>query len=148
MNMQSDIKAQVDLASCKHWSNELPYRSLVAVSIHAINFTVLYQVAGASETARGAEKALKLALEKHGGDCFYCKKSKATNVTIEMTLDHIEPLALGGGSELSNLVVACKPCNALKGHKVIDAFNPKACEEWLTALAWQVEERFKRLKSS
>lgn len=148
MNMQSKITANIDLASCQHWSQDLPYRAVVAIKTQPNNGPVLYQVAGADETPRKADKALRLALEKHGGKCFYCKTSSATDVSIEMTLDHIEPQALGGNSELSNLVIACKPCNALKGHSLIDAFNPEATEEWLLALAKQIETRFDRLKSA
>jgi 5-methylcytosine-specific restriction endonuclease McrA len=146
MNMQSKIVDQIDLAACNHWSPEMPYRAVVAVKVQQAHGTILYQVAGAADPPRKADKALKLALEKHGGYCYYCKKSSATDVTIELTLDHIEPQALGGGSEISNLVIACKPCNALKGHTLIDAFNPEATEEWLLALAKQIETRFERLK--
>lgn len=148
MNMPSKMVAQIDLAACHHWSLEMPYRAVVAVKVQHGHGTVLYQVAGAAEPPRKADKALRLALEKHGGRCFYCKTSSATDVTVEMTLDHIEPLALGGGSEISNLVVACKPCNAQKGHMIIDAFNAEATEEWLLALAKQIEVRFDRLKST
>ena len=137
-----------DLAHCGHWLQELPYRAVVAVAVQKVHGTILYQVAGAIETPRSAVNALKLALEKHGGMCFYCKTATATDVSVEMTLDHVEPQALGGGSELTNLVVACKPCNAAKGHTVIDAFNPRATEEWLMALARQIEQRFDRLKAT
>jgi 5-methylcytosine-specific restriction endonuclease McrA len=148
MNMQSNIIALIDLSSCQHWSQDMPYRAVVAIKTQPNNGPVLYQVAGAADTPRKADKALKLALEKHGGKCFYCKTSNATDVSIEMTLDHIEPQALGGNSELSNLVIACKPCNALKGHTLIDAFNPAATEEWLLALAKQIDSRFERLKTT
>jgi 5-methylcytosine-specific restriction endonuclease McrA len=146
MNMQFDINKQIDLASCQHWSHELPYRAVIAVAVQKLHGTVLYQVAGAGETPRRADKALKLALEKHGGRCFYCKLASASDVSVEMTIDHIEPQFLGGASDLPNLVVACKPCNAAKGHRLIDAFNTSATEEWLTALAQQIEQRLDKLK--
>ena len=147
MNMQSDIKSQVDLASCHHWSEDMPYRAVIAVGVQHVHGTILYQIAGTSDTPRSAAKALKLALDKHGGKCFYCKTVSAADVLVEMTLDHIEPQAIGGNSDISNLVVACKPCNAAKGHQLIDAFNPCATEEWLLSLAKQIERRFERLKT-
>ncbi|MEW6575927.1 MAG: HNH endonuclease [Pseudomonadota bacterium] len=140
--------SDVDLAMCRHWSGDLPYRAVVAVGLQSSNGTILYQVAGDSSPPRGALKALKLAVEKHGGTCFYCKKDKAQEVSIELTIDHIEPQSVGGDSNLTNLVVACKPCNAKKGHQLIDAFNPVATEEWLLALARQIEQRFDKLKAT
>lgn len=47
-----------------------------------------------------------------GGLCLYCD----TPFPIEkMTLDHIIPKVKGGTDHISNLVVSCGPCNALKG---------------------------------
>jgi 5-methylcytosine-specific restriction endonuclease McrA len=106
---------------------------------------VLYQVAGLSEPACGAVKALKLALGKHGGNCFYCKKSAATETSLDFTLDHVEAKTIGGNDDLGNLVVACKPCNAAKGQGLIDSFNPRATLEWLTALQAQTNARLRRL---
>jgi 5-methylcytosine-specific restriction endonuclease McrA len=148
MNAPAKISvSDIDLSQCGHWLQELPYRAVVSVAVQKAHGTILYQVAGANEAPRNAANALKLALDKHGGACFYCKTVTATDVVVEMTLDHVEPQALGGGSELSNLVVACKPCNAAKGHTLIDAFNPQATEEWLMALARQIEQRFDRLRA-
>jgi hypothetical protein len=136
----------IELGMCRHWSDEMPYRSLVAVGIQPAHGTILFQVAGDSKAPQNAINALKTALAKHGGRCFYCKKSKADEVSIGLTIDHVEPQSLGGNSELTNLVVACKPCNAKKGHTLIDAFNPVATEEWLRSLARQIEQRFEKLK--
>jgi 5-methylcytosine-specific restriction endonuclease McrA len=149
MNALTKIsKSDIDFTQCGHWLHELPYRAVIAVAVQSNHGTVLYQVAGTSDTPRSAAKALKIALDKHGGSCFYCKTTSASDVTVEMTLDHIEPRALGGNSEITNLVVACKPCNAKKGHILIDAFNPHATELWLRELATQIEQRFDRLKSN
>lgn len=43
--------------------------------------------------------------------CQYCGRS-APEVLLE--LDHIEPVAAGGGNELLNLITACQACNAGK----------------------------------
>lgn len=44
--------------------------------------------------------------------CRYCGAS-APHATL--TIDHVVPVALGGGDDPSNLVTACKDCNAGKG---------------------------------
>jgi hypothetical protein len=45
--------------------------------------------------------------------CAYCDESLNGNGTI----DHIEPLILGGLSQLPNLAAACGKCNSSKGSK-------------------------------
>jgi 5-methylcytosine-specific restriction endonuclease McrA len=146
MNMMSrTIEGKLDLASCQHWSTDLPYRAITAVREQKPNGTILYQVAGSADAPCGARNALKLALKIHSGTCFYCNKEIATETSENATTDHIEPVALGGTNELSNLVVACKPCNAKKGQSTIDAFNPRATKEWLTALRDQIDARLNKL---
>jgi 5-methylcytosine-specific restriction endonuclease McrA len=99
-------------------------------------------VAGKQGGPWGAEKALRMAFSAHGGACFYCAKVLAEG---EMTVDHVEPQKLNGGDSLQNLVLACKPCNAAKAHKPIEAFKPEAGKAWLNALLKQIEDRLKRL---
>ena len=81
----------------------------------------------------------------HGGVCLYCKKPVAH---ADLTLDHIEAKANGGSTTIQNLAVACKPCNAAKGDRPIEAFRPKAGAEWLQALMQQVDDRLRRLNPS
>jgi 5-methylcytosine-specific restriction endonuclease McrA len=122
-----------------HCIDAMPYRSIVFVKFDH-NKVALYQVAGCSEPPAGARKALERAFAKHGGQCFYCAE-----VLGEVTIDHVEPVAAGGTDSLQNLVIACKPCNAGKGRKVIELFNPEAGKEWLEGVLSQVEDRLKRL---
>ena len=42
------------------------------------------------------------------GVCAYCQENKATE------MDHFYPLSKGGGTTVSNIVPACKPCNKSK----------------------------------
>lgn len=58
-------------------------------------------------------RALKHAtLRDCGHRCVYC----ATALPLEhATLDHVIPRARGGSHAPGNLVVACAPCNRLKG---------------------------------
>jgi 5-methylcytosine-specific restriction endonuclease McrA len=137
---------EVDLAGCAHWSQAMPYRAVIAVRRQSIIGPMLYQVAGSSQNACGAEKALRTAMKLHGGKCFYCPVVIAPASTSgEWTLDHVEPSALGGSDHLGNLVVACKSCNQKKGHQPIDSFNPIACAEWLKSLQKQVQRRLAKL---
>lgn len=54
----------------------------------------------------------KVALRDCGQRCVYC----ATHLDHRTaTLDHVVPLARGGAHDPGNLVVACAPCNRLKG---------------------------------
>ena len=48
------------------------------------------------------------ALERDGV-CRYCGGDD------DLTIDHIVPRCQGGGDELRNLAVACRPCNSRKG---------------------------------
>ncbi|MBL8983224.1 MAG: HNH endonuclease, partial [Gemmatimonadetes bacterium] len=59
------------------------------------------------------KRALKHAtLRDCGRRCVYC----ARVLPLEhATLDHVVPLARGGTDDPGNLVVACGPCNRLKG---------------------------------
>ena len=54
----------------------------------------------------------RAALRDCGQRCVYC----ATHLDQRTaTLDHVVPLARGGAHDPGNLVVACGPCNRLKG---------------------------------
>jgi 5-methylcytosine-specific restriction endonuclease McrA len=137
--------AAIDHYGCLHWSEELPYRAIVSIKRHSQQGPILYQVAGSNIAPSGAIKALTTALKIHGGLCFYCKKATAVETSLAPTIDHIEPIAIGGNSDLSNLVVACKSCNSAKGQSRIDAFNPSASKEWLTNLQEQIQKRLSRI---
>jgi len=48
------------------------------------------------------------------GTCYHCKqKIKA----LELTMDHLIPMARGGKSDKKNCVPSCKDCNSKKGYK-------------------------------
>lgn len=59
-------------------------------------------------------------LEKWGRCCAYCK---ATDVPLE--IEHIQPKASGGSNRVSNLTLACRPCNQRKGAQPIERFLAK-----------------------
>jgi hypothetical protein len=62
-------------------------------------------------------KRLRFAiLARDNYTCYYCRATDAP-----LTIDHVLPVALGGTDEPSNLVAACKDCNAGKSSSSPDA---------------------------
>src|SRR5918992_2390852 len=56
-------------------------------------------------------------LEKWGRKCAYCTKE---NTPLE--IEHIHPKSNGGSNRISNLTLACNPCNKRKGNRDIKDF--------------------------
>lgn len=50
-------------------------------------------------------------LEWYGHRCAQCG---AQGIGVALEIDHIHPVACGGGNNLMNLQVLCRPCNRLK----------------------------------
>ena len=57
----------------------------------------------------------KLRFEVFKRDSFTCRYCGDGPPDIVLQVDHVKPVALGGTSEMSNLVTACAPCNFGKG---------------------------------
>jgi 5-methylcytosine-specific restriction endonuclease McrA len=57
-------------------------------------------------------------LEKFGRKCAYCKKT-----TVPLQIEHIVPKARHGSNRVSNLTIACKPCNDAKGKRTAAEFG-------------------------
>lgn len=57
--------------------------------------------------------------------CRYCSRSAPD---VELHVDHVVPVALGGSDDLENLVAACVECNLGKSDKTIDGCPPAANE--------------------
>ena len=54
------------------------------------------------------------------GHCAYC----GCEITLQkMQIDHIEPLALGGADEISNMFPSCRSCNHYKNTMTIERFR-------------------------
>lgn len=49
---------------------------------------------------------------RDNGICAYCGKLVKYD---DSTLDHVQPLVLGGSHSIHNTVLACQPCNREKG---------------------------------
>lgn len=56
-------------------------------------------------------------LEKWGRECAYC-----TDKDTPLQIEHIEPKANGGSNRISNLTLACRPCNQEKDRQSLDQF--------------------------
>jgi len=79
-----------------------------------------------AERANGRERATAAKLRdpvisRDGEVCAYCGTREGP-----FHIDHIHPLSRGGSNDLTNLCVACIPCNLSKGARTPD--------EWLGAL--------------
>ncbi|WP_215844445.1 RNA-guided endonuclease IscB [Acidithiobacillus montserratensis] len=59
-------------------------------------------------------------LEKWGRKCAYCDAEHTP-----LTIDHIHPKSRGGSDRVSNLTLACFPCNQRKGNQDMAAFLAK-----------------------
>jgi hypothetical protein len=76
------------------------------------------------------DKRLPILLDRDGNRCFYCKRGLSEG---SMTIEHLIPRACGGLHHVSNLVIACRPCNQAAGHlsvmekiKIRDSHNDQA----------------------
>lgn len=54
-------------------------------------------------------------------DNYTCRYCGGVAPDVVLTVDHVLPVALGGSDDPSNLVAACKDCNAGKGSTAPDA---------------------------
>jgi 5-methylcytosine-specific restriction endonuclease McrA len=57
-------------------------------------------------------------LEKWGRKCAYCGKQN-----VPLQVEHINPRARGGSNRISNLTLACQPCNQKKGTRTAAEFG-------------------------
>ncbi|WP_327354186.1 RNA-guided endonuclease IscB [Streptomyces sp. NBC_01304] len=58
-------------------------------------------------------------LAKFGRACIYC------GVTgVPLNIDHVHPRSKGGSDRVSNLVLACIPCNETKANRPVEEFAP------------------------
>lgn len=63
-----------------------------------------------SNAAKKRRRKEKLFLIQ-GGRCAYCRHQFHKH---KLTIDHIKRLKDGGDNHISNLVLACEPCNAMR----------------------------------
>lgn len=69
--------------------------------------------------ARRRQKMVRALLVRDGGECAYCGRPFGTGLPFSRpTIDHVVPVSRGGTNALTNLVLACKPCNYAKDAQV------------------------------
>ena len=61
-------------------------------------------------------------LAKWNRRCAYCDASGCGPTGVPLNIDHIHPRAKGGGNRVSNLTLACIPCNRAKGAQDVAVF--------------------------
>jgi hypothetical protein len=54
-------------------------------------------------------------IQRDGSICAYCRVPLGKGTGNNTTLDHRVPRSAGGSDDIDNLVLACRPCNTLKG---------------------------------
>ena len=59
-------------------------------------------------------------LEKYDRTCAYCDKTD-----VPLQVEHIVPRSRGGTDRVSNLTLACEPCNRRKGNRPVEVFLKK-----------------------
>lgn len=82
--------------------------------------------------------------EEAGNRCGYCL-TRQEYVPWPLEIEHINPIARGGGNERENLWLACRSCNSYKGAQVegidpfsgdrVSLFNPRQ-QQWREHFAW------------
>ncbi len=75
-------------------------------------------------------EAREYLLQKWNRACAYCGKQN-----VPLQIEHIQPRAKGGTDRISNLTVACEPCNAAKNIQDIRMFLAKKPETLKRILA-------------
>lgn len=125
----------------RHCLKIKPYSMLIFDRVNRQNVPV-YFVGGVSGGPWAARTALKKAYEQHHGHCHYCKEPIEAAL---FSIDHVEAKANGGSDSLQNLVIAHKNCNIAKGNMPIEAYNPLAGKEWLTAMLEHIQARLKQI---
>lgn len=83
-------------------------------------------------------------LKRDGFTCQYCGRSSPE---VELHVDHVVPVAAGGGNDPGNLTSACVECNLGKSDRpladVVNAVGQaKSRDEWVERVVLYVRSRF------
>ena len=77
-------------------------------------------------------------LEKHARKCAYCGKKD-----VPLEVEHIIPKARGGSNRISNLTLACQPCNMKKGKLLPSEIEDSALQKKVEASAKKSKQPLK-----
>ena len=78
----------------------------------------------------------QLIYERANGRCELCGRKI---LFVDMTLDNVKPLSMGGEDNVNNLSCTCEPCNFFKGNILPDTFFERISLIYL----YQMEMKFK-----
>lgn len=73
-------------------------------------------------STRNSHQKRRLKQKVYRGKCCFCRRRLTFT---QATIEHVIPLALGGGWEPSNLRVSCSPCNQERGTEEFSAFRER-----------------------
>lgn len=76
-------------------------------------------------------------LRRDGFRCYYCGRTPAA---VELHVDHVVPVTLGGSDDPKNLVCACERCNGGKSSVPVDAPLVEAVSEQALKFAEAVQQ--------
>lgn len=96
--------------------------------IKAVHRKVRYQISGVVQQKVWA---------RDGFICRFCYRQMGE---VQLTVDHFQPLELGGANDGSNYISACRKCNKRKGNK-----SP---EDWCKEIDADYDEFVKYLRSA
>ena len=88
----------------------------------------------------------KLIYIKAGGRCELCGRKILLD---DMTLDHVNPLSMGGDDDVENLSCTCYPCNLFKGNilpsdfyeRITDIFMYQMEKKQRNSFKWKIVHR-------
>lgn len=109
-------------------------------------------MANDTPSARRQSLSKKLRFEVFKRDSFTCQYCGAQPPKVVLEVDHIHPVAEGGGNEQENLITACDKCNRGKGKRTLGdkIVRPDADLMWLKTQQETAElkryQKAKRLK--
>jgi hypothetical protein len=78
---------------------------------------------GQKKTRKNIPKGVRFdVMNRDGFRCRYCGRDQASGARLHV--DHVKPVAAGGGNEIENLVTACADCNIGKSAKALACAVP------------------------
>jgi hypothetical protein len=98
----------------------------VAFDIHALSAGRSLEGAEYCRGTLAGTEAREYLLAKFGRACVYCGTTG-----VPLNIDHVHPRSRGGSDRISNLVLACIPCNQAKGNRDVREFAPQRAAQIL-----------------
>lgn len=98
----------------------------VAFDTHAISAGKPLEGAEYQHGTLHGTEVREYLLAKFGRACSYCGA-----IGVPLNIDHIRPRSRGGSDRVSNLTLACIPCNQAKDNRPVEDFTPERAADIL-----------------